>query len=309
MQRPASCRILFTVNNYTPAARIYSNIGDWLQASGQADSAAHPDCHVQPRYLFSDYGAVQDLWPFSKQFYEISLLSACPSEGQEAPGPAVVFVAPGRVFSPLRDKRGKGFSLYFTPRFLPANSEMPEAALALFNTDTDPVFPLEKSVFDDLWRVMDMMWQELHQPDTDHSTFVLQRLLNILLYKCQIAVGKPADIIRRVPRAAQLTARFLQLLDRHFLTHRTVTDFARLMDITPGHLNDSVKDCTGTSASAFISARLLEEAQKMLANTDEDVARIGEKLQFANPSHFGKFFKKATGQTPLGYRKKARLGA
>lgn len=302
-------RFLFAVNNNTPTARLFSTIDDWLQASAQADSAAHPDCHVQPRYLFSDYSAIQRLWPFGKQFYEITLLSAFPAEGQETSGPALVFVGPGRVFSPLRDKRGKGFSLYFTPRFLPAAADRPEAALALFDAGAEPVCPVSKAVFDDLWRVMEMMWQELHHPGPEPQAFVLQQLLGILLYKCQLAVGQPVEIARRVSRAAQLAAKFRQLLDRHFLTHRTVAEFARLMDITPGHLNDSVKDSTGLSASAFISARLLEEAQKMLAHTDEDVARIGEKLQFANPSHFGKFFKKATGETPLSYRKKARSGS
>lgn len=44
------------------------------------------------------------------------------------------------------------------------------------------------------------------------------------------------------------------------------------------------------------------KAGELLANTDEPIKVIFKKVGYANISHFGQFFKKHTGMTPLEYR-------
>ena len=47
---------------------------------------------------------------------------------------------------------------------------------------------------------------------------------------------------------------------------------------------------------------VLLESKKMLRSSDESIQSISYDLNFATPSHFGKFFKKRTGMPPKEFR-------
>jgi AraC-like DNA-binding protein len=47
----------------------------------------------------------------------------------------------------------------------------------------------------------------------------------------------------------------------------------------------------------------MSEAKSLIQFTQFDIAEIAYQLNFSDPANFGKFFKKHSGQTPLGFRK------
>lgn len=104
---------------------------------------------------------------------------------------------------------------------------------------------------------------------------------------------------------AVLAAQFQYLVNEHFLTQTTVEEYAHLLNVTPNHLSQTIRDFTGRTAKSLISERRLHEARYLLAYTPNDVAEIAYHLGFVEPTHFSKFFKKETGNTPLAYRKSA----
>ncbi|WP_375303716.1 helix-turn-helix domain-containing protein [Niastella sp. OAS944] len=46
-----------------------------------------------------------------------------------------------------------------------------------------------------------------------------------------------------------------------------------------------------------------DEAKYLLKYTHEYISTISYKLHFSEPTHFNKFFKKASGLTPMDYRR------
>jgi AraC family transcriptional regulator, transcriptional activator of pobA len=100
-----------------------------------------------------------------------------------------------------------------------------------------------------------------------------------------------------------LITRYKKLVAQHFVTKRHVADYAQLLTITPNHLNKIIKEQTGRTASDFISDMLLMEAKALLKYTELSISEIAYRLDFTDPSHFNKFFKKETTHTPLSYRK------
>jgi AraC family transcriptional activator of pobA len=48
--------------------------------------------------------------------------------------------------------------------------------------------------------------------------------------------------------------------------------------------------------------RVLTEAKRQLVFTNLAIGEIAYDLAFADPSHFGRFFKKQTGKTPQEFR-------
>ncbi|HBM41366.1 MAG TPA: AraC family transcriptional regulator, partial [Sulfitobacter sp.] len=79
-------------------------------------------------------------------------------------------------------------------------------------------------------------------------------------------------------------------------------DFASTLGISTGHLSRLCRAAKGLSATAYIEARHVEEACRMLAFTRLSVAEVGYRLGFADPSYFSRRFRIVQGVTPSQYR-------
>lgn len=100
-----------------------------------------------------------------------------------------------------------------------------------------------------------------------------------------------------------LLATFMALVETHHATRHQVAEYAALLHLSPGYLNERVRQLSGQPALAHIRARLVLEAKRQLFHTARNVAEISFALGFDDPSYFGRFFRRATGQSPAGYRR------
>ncbi|MEH6674531.1 MAG: helix-turn-helix domain-containing protein [Sulfitobacter sp.] len=82
----------------------------------------------------------------------------------------------------------------------------------------------------------------------------------------------------------------------------TAKDFAGSIGVSTGHLSRLCRAAKGQSATAYIEARHVEEACRMLAFTRLSVAEVGYRLGFADPSYFSRRFRTVQGVTPSQYR-------
>ncbi len=98
--------------------------------------------------------------------------------------------------------------------------------------------------------------------------------------------------------------KFLQYINDHFLESKSVNEYAQKLNVTPNYLSKTIKKFASKNALELINDRIISEAKSLLSYTDSDIAVIAYKFNFSSPTHFGKFFKKQVGITPLGYRKK-----
>ena len=76
-----------------------------------------------------------------------------------------------------------------------------------------------------------------------------------------------------------------------------------MLHLSPGYLNERVRQLSGQPALAHIRARLVLEAKRQLCYTSHSVAEISFALGFEGPSYFGRFFRRATGLSPASYRR------
>lgn len=100
-----------------------------------------------------------------------------------------------------------------------------------------------------------------------------------------------------------LLATFTALVETHHATRHQVAEYAALLHLSPGYLNERVRQLSGQPALAHIRARLVLEAKRQLFHTTRSVAEISFALGFDDPSYFGRFFRRATGQSPASYRR------
>ncbi len=79
--------------------------------------------------------------------------------------------------------------------------------------------------------------------------------------------------------------------------------------LTPSNLSHYFKNCTGQNVLEYVQALRKKEACRLLAEADDPVQIVGEKVGMPNVSSFIRFFKQQTGITPGQYRKQNRSSA
>lgn len=103
--------------------------------------------------------------------------------------------------------------------------------------------------------------------------------------------------------AAVLTAKFKELIYPNIKTNHQVNYYASLLNVTPNHLNKSVKAITGKAATTWIDETILLEAKYLLYQTNLSVSEIAMQVGHEDQSYFSRFFRKHESMSPVQYRK------
>ena len=116
------------------------------------------------------------------------------------------------------------------------------------------------------------------------------------------AAGAAAAGSGSVPPQLAHMRRFEALVARHMRAHWTMAAYAAEVGVTPTHLGRIARAHTGLSAAAYVEARLMQEARRMLAYTRAPVAQVGYALGFDDPAYFSRAFRRHHGMAPRTYR-------
>jgi AraC-like DNA-binding protein/mannose-6-phosphate isomerase-like protein (cupin superfamily) len=103
--------------------------------------------------------------------------------------------------------------------------------------------------------------------------------------------------------AMVLSTKFKELIYSNIKINHQVNYYASLLNVTPNHLNKSVKSATGKSAMKWIDETILLEAKYLLYQTNFSISEIALQVGHEDQSYFSRFFKKQEGITPIQYRK------
>lgn len=116
-----------------------------------------------------------------------------------------------------------------------------------------------------------------------------------------------------IKRSEEISTKYFAFLDQHIedvLTGNApdfleLNQIAKALHISHSHLSDTLQQETGHHPCHFYDLKIVDIAKSLLRNTDLSIAEIAKKLAY-DPSNFGKFFKKFTGQTAGEFRKQQK---
>ncbi|WP_306734115.1 helix-turn-helix domain-containing protein [Marimonas arenosa] len=133
---------------------------------------------------------------------------------------------------------------------------------------------------------------------------ILRSLSGLLLGQIAQAMMETDDLAG--PAATPpLLARFDHLIEQHYRSAWSVSDYARALAVTPTHLSRISRAATGRPASKRIEERLIREARRNLVYTNLPVSTIAYELGFDDPAYFSRVFSRATGLSPRAFRERA----
>jgi AraC-like DNA-binding protein len=134
----------------------------------------------------------------------------------------------------------------------------------------------------------------------EKNQMIALKILELLI--CCDRLFNKAETIGKESVYHPLLERFNGLLERHFFSQQAVSFYADALKVEAGYLNNLVKKHNGVSAKKVINARLLMEAQVLLATTSFSISEIAGRLGFPNSNHFTNFFIRKANISPTRYR-------
>lgn len=284
---------------------------------------------------YIEYTKLESLGGHSNQWYHMSHLSnACASEdahrtsayaicllkegelqlesdlfAQKAKAPAIFTIAPStiRKFSDLGKKYDAEIFFFRKEIFLEGQSDINYLdKFDFFEKTGQQVLILNPDQFQKFQSLFDLIHNKSLETG-QHTSAIIRSLIYIILNEID-EIHQSQGSIRTSTADAQadknqhLLAQFKTLLADHFIEERNVSFYADKMFLTPKYFSTVIKEASGKTAGAWINEMLLLESKVRLQNKNQSIAQIADHLRFSDPSHFGRFFKKHTGLSPLAYR-------
>lgn len=220
---------------------------------------------------------------------------------------SIHFLSPGQVHRIFRDKDYHGYLIVFSSEFFPLGASRQENPLFYFpffnNPTMLPVLDLDGQAFDEILMLVRQMKKEsdLEQQSTSE---ILRAYLQLLLLKCKRHyMWKFAEKQHIGTPYFSQVQQFNMLVEKKFMEHLLIQDYAEMMGISPAILNRAVKKIIGKTAAEIIVDRLILQAKRLLIYTDLSNKEIAFSLNYTDPSYFTRTFKKKTGKSPSQFRK------
>ncbi|MGO1817666.1 MAG: helix-turn-helix domain-containing protein, partial [Sphingobacterium sp.] len=207
-----------------------------------------------------------------------------------------LLVMQGEITSLLRQSKNiKGYYIIFDDKVL-QQFENQSSFIKLFTVA--PIIQLHSDDSKFLEQVCKLIIQELETPKPDEQ--IVLYLFQSLLLKFL----KSSELKRGLSRQFDLAISFRELVYKHYSEHYSINDYADLLNISSNYLNRCIQNVWNKSAKQFMQEFIIIQSQKYLQDFSEPISGIAYRLNFSDPSYFGRLFKKLIGISPQEYRKR-----
>lgn len=261
--------------------------------------------------LYSTIDLKKNIGPVKTQYFRISLTRKGQAtfdiglEKYNTKRNSILFGIPGQIFS-LHDVSNDFLAYYmlFTEKFindvvLKQNRKQHFPFLSYAGLQC---FQLHDSTADEIESIIFKINNEVKGRKADCREMISLYIHQILLLANR-NYGTVLLSNQNTPNAHQtLYNDFLKAVSQHYLTVRKVSAYSDMLHVSPDHLNRAIKSCSHKTAHEHIDEMLLMEAKAYLLHTPLTISEIAYKLEFSDPSHFNRFFKKYCALTPLEFR-------
>ncbi len=178
------------------------------------------------------------------------------------------------------------------------------AARHFHGATTGYVVPLQDRA-EDAGRLMWLLTDMAAHMAVQHGTVpdVVVSLLAVCLGVTETCLAEPPQDQSGPDRKVQLVRGFEAMVDARFREHLAVGDYAGALSVTPVTLTRACRAISGRSPGDIIQDRVLLEAMRYLRHTAASAKQISDRLGFADPAYFARFFKARADMTPGAFRR------
>lgn len=231
---------------------------------------------------------------------EINLRKYTVTEGD------IVLVQPRQIVQILSWVDLKCFAIAVSLDFMEKVAPVREKLMNLFLRVADtPVIRITPEEMEEMNSYYEFILKRINMADNPNKTEIIHGLTYSTLFYLGSIITKYIPLEpKKISRKEEILKDFLRLLNDNYYSQKSVAFYADKLFINPKHLTNVVKELTGKTAGMWIDEYVILEAKMLLKNSNLTVCQIAQKLNFANQSFFGKYFKQHVGMSPAVYRNK-----
>lgn len=247
--------------------------------------------------------------PHRQEGYNVSLLLKgsltryIDFDRYEIHAPAIICVGPDQVNQYESAVDAEVICISFSQDFL--ITEMKRWVACWQCMFTKVIMNADEKDMEELRVYADLMLKE-YLSDKPKKEVIIRNLLNAFI----ITIARMRDAIASVMMldmsTNKLVEQFKSHVDSQFKEKTQVAQYAEMLAVTPGHLNDVIKSTTGRTAKQIIDEKRIMEAKRLLFWADHNLKEIAGQLSFEDDSYFNRYFKKHTGFTPSTFQRTIR---
>lgn len=139
---------------------------------------------------------------------------------------------------------------------------------------------------------------------------LIQTYLEQLLIFLLRTITKEGSLVSFPKKGSQedpLVEAIKQYLSQHITDTVRIENICDEFDYSRSYLNKRFRAEAGSSLAAYIASAKIEEAKRLIRESDLNFAQISEYLSFDNPQYFSRVFRKHTGMTPTEFKNRAHI--
>jgi len=253
-------------------------------------------------------------YPHRHDFFEVLYLMkgsgfhVIDANKYEIQPPCVFFMSPGQAHKLELSSDIEGYIFIFTADFYLLNQSNQNSLIEFpfFYTLHQENPPLLLVNENDIRFLETLFRQAISETKNSHdfTLELLRSVLDVILTTCAARYKVNENLLNK-GKGQILVKRFFHLIEENNQKNLSMSDYARMIGVTPNHLTQTVKQLTGKTSTQIIKAKQLLEIKRLLVHTNLNVSEIANQLNFEDQSYFTKFFRRETGITPLQYRAEA----
>ena len=141
----------------------------------------------------------------------------------------------------------------------------------------------------------------LRKPDSAHFS-LLHNLLHIFLLKAEREMNVQGFVQLEASVHLDLLVLFKKLLEQDFRHEKSVNKYASALSISEKQLHKATTTLLEKTPKQIIDERILLEAKRLLAHSNQSIKEIAYELGYDEPTNFIKHFRKHTNTTPSEFR-------
>ena len=224
----------------------------------------------------------------------------------EIEGCGIFCVSPGQMFSVKAERVKTAYQISFDKEFYCIEAHGKEIAcngLIFNNIHRASGVSVNEKEAPTFRNIIDNMIAELKTPGNAHRDMIETYLRMFLIHTLRLLDLQELESGSESHQKNKMVQDFIALVDKHYKTKHTASDYAKELFISPKSLAKKLKALGYPTSTEMIQERILIEAKRSLKYTQESIKEIAFDLGFDDPAYFSRLFSKKEGMTPLAYRK------
>lgn len=195
----------------------------------------------------------------------------------------------------------------FAPEYFQTALQIEGTVSLLRRLHSSPLYHLPPVAMEETMAIYRLMKAKIAETDNPFRKGALLGYTQVLTYNSYKYL-LDADCGDRKPkekssRKQELYTRFIQEVQKNYTKERSIAYYADVLCVTPKYLSQVVHKVSGRFAGDWISDFVILESKALLKSRKYTIQQVADRLNFANQSSFGKYFKEKVGCSPSEYQK------